>query len=69
MKYNIICHLTACGAGTYSSLTDTSCQACPASTSVDEIASSECACLPGFYRNDFPLEGPETGCSSEDCYY
>ncbi len=51
--------------GTYRTLSDSSCQQCPGNTRRDAEAASVCRCLDGFYRNDPPQEGPETGCTSE----
>ena len=43
---------TACPAGTYRSSGDTNCQPCPANTMRDQVATDQCQCQDGYFRND-----------------
>ena len=43
---------TACPAGTYRSSGDTDCQSCPANTMRDQVATGQCQCQDGYFRND-----------------
>ena len=66
---------TACPAGTYRSSGDTDCQPCPANTMRDQVATGQCQCQDGYFRNDVTQddncsvyltassEGPGIGCS------
>ena len=59
-------YYTACPAGTYRDGDDigTECKPCPTNTHTDVAAASYCECLPGFFRDNSPieLEGPDDPC-------
>ena len=62
VPFQIYCAIcTACPAGTYHTLSDSSCRSCPPNTVTDDMAAPECNCIFGFFRT--PQEGPETGCT------
>ena len=43
---------SACPAGEYRSVNDTTCQQCPGNTVMDQEAAAQCECLDGYFRND-----------------
>ena len=65
---------TACPAGTYRSSGDTDCQPCPTNTTRDQVATGQCQCQDGYFRNDVTtdntcssfLESSTEG-ASDDC--
>ena len=69
---------SACPAGKYRSVSDTTCQQCPGNTVMDQEAAAQCECLDGYFRNDenrtdpgaqhlvSPIhEKPNTSCTRE----
>ena len=50
-KKTIFCY-SACPAGKYRSVSDTTCQQCPGNTVMDQEAAAQCECLDGYFRND-----------------
>ena len=73
---------SACPAGKYRSMCDTTCQQCPGNIVMDQKAAAQCECLDGYFRNDEnrvtdsraqPLlssanEQPSTACKRELLY-
>ena len=52
---------TACPVGTYRSSRDTTCLSCPANTLTNQVATRQCQCKIGYFRNNVRVDST---CSS-----
>jgi len=59
---------SACTRGYYKAgLGNTTCQSCPANTTMSPVRASICNCTSGHYRTN--EEGPEDSCTGEFSFY
>ena len=47
---------TACPVGTYRSSRDTTCLSCPANTLTNQVATGQCQCQIGYFRNNVTVD-------------